>query len=260
MLSSVNRCDLPAWRLASSEFNDAPEPIRLTGVREANRCLFDKLDHVADQQERGAIFADYMSVRFRLHEWRDQQGNARRNLRHGYVRFLHGWGVDSNSVEGAVLKTWVASRFGIPPRYHRGKLTGQETDADLAFAQDSARGFLRTNAIDAQLDVLYEFCQYELLRRAIPGPRLTLYRGTCDCDDYEVLEKRDRRTKCVNLNNLSSFTSDVECAGQFGPTVWEVRVPLVKIFCFSDLLASGVLRGESEYLVVGGDYWVKEIA
>jgi len=33
----------------------------------------------------------------------------------------------------------------------------------------------------------------------------------------------------VQLNNLSSFTSDREVAWEFGSSVWEVNVPLEKI-------------------------------
>lgn len=259
MLNLVNLCNWPPWKIASWEFNDAPEPIHLSGVRMTNRSLFETLQTVADPRRRGEIFHDFVSVKFNLHEWQTHAASARRNLRHSYVRFLHGWGIDSNSVEGAVLKAWVESRLGIPATFHRGKLLGHDTESDAAYAHDRMRGFMRTNAINSQLDLLYEFCQDELVRRQVPGPWLTLYRGTCDADEYPLLATRDRRNKCVRLNSLNSFTSDIDCAWEFGSTVWEVRVPLVKLFFFSGLLPNNILRGENEYLVIGGEYWVKEL-
>jgi len=129
----------------------------------------------------------------------------------------------------------------------------------MSYEIDRMRGSARTNAILSQLDVLYEFCQYELARR-LPGERwLKLWRGTCDAADYRLIERVDRRTSCILLNNLSSFTSDRECAWEFGSTVWEVMVPVVKIFFFSGLLPDSILKGEDEYLVIGGEYVVKEL-
>ena len=63
----------------------------------------------------------------------------------------------------------------------------------------------------------------------------------------------------VRMNNISSFTSDRECAWEFGSTVWEVRVPLAKVFFFSDLLPDSILRGEQEFLVIGGEYVVRKL-
>ena len=61
------------------------------------------------------------------------------------------------------------------------------------------------------------------------------------------------------MNNLSSFTSERECAWEFGSTVWETSVPTAKIFFFSGLLPDSILKGEDEYLVIGGEYRVKEL-
>ena len=61
----------------------------------------------------------------------------------------------------------------------------------------------------------------------------------------------------VQLNNLSSFTSDPEVAWEFGSSAWEVEVPLAKIVFFSGLLPKSLLSGESEHLVLGGYYNVR---
>jgi NAD+--dinitrogen-reductase ADP-D-ribosyltransferase len=119
------------------------------------------------------------------------------------------------------------------------------------------KGSARTNAINSQPDVVYEFCQYEL-RRRFPSERwFVLFRGTHDANAYETLQVTSRLERVVRLNNLSSFTSDPERAWEFGSTVWQVRVPAVKVLFFSRLLPDSILKGEDEYLVIGGEYRVK---
>jgi NAD+--dinitrogen-reductase ADP-D-ribosyltransferase len=61
------------------------------------------------------------------------------------------------------------------------------------------------------------------------------------------------------MNNISSFTADRDCAWEFGSTVWEVRVPLTKIFFFSGLLPDNLLKGEDEFMVIGGEYRVRRL-
>ena len=53
-----------------------------------------------------------------------------------------------------------------------------------------------------------------------------------------------------------SFTARRSIACEFGDTILEARVPLVKILFFNDLLDRHPLKGEGEYLVIGGDYRV----
>jgi NAD+--dinitrogen-reductase ADP-D-ribosyltransferase len=64
----------------------------------------------------------------------------------------------------------------------------------------------------------------------------------------------------VQLNNLSSFSSDPEVAWEFGSSAWEVKVPFPKILFFSGLLPKSCLAGESEHLVLGGYYQVRPMA
>ncbi|AJE04153.1 NAD(+)--dinitrogen-reductase ADP-D-ribosyltransferase [Geobacter pickeringii] len=258
--SAFNHCNLPPWVIASRHFNDNPHPLELQGVRQANRFLFQKLDGIDSSEERGEVFNDYMSVKFQLHHWQDQRTDtARRSLKNSYLRYLRGWMMDANSVEGAVLKGWVESRIGIAPTFHRVPIAGIHTDAYYAYAVDRTKGSARTNAINSQLDILYEFCQYELGRRS-PGERwITLYRGTCDAGEYETVEELGKREKIVRFNNLVSFTAVEERAWEFGSTVWEIRAPLVKVFFFNDLLPNSIMKGEGEYLIVGGEYRVRRV-
>jgi len=240
------------------EFQDDPAPLYIGRVREENRRLFALLDAESSPMRRGGIFHEYLSVQFALHQWEEHQRSARSSLRNSYVRYLRGWAVDSNSIEGAVLKGWVHSRMGIRPTFHHEPLAGSPENFNR-FSIDRIKGSARTNAIEQQLDLLFEFCQYELARRH-PGERwLTLYRGTFDATSYEAVVSANPGETVVRMNNISSFTSDRECAWEFGSTVWEVRVPLSKIFFFSDLLPDSILRGEQEYLVIGGEYRVRKL-
>ncbi|MBT0665948.1 NAD(+)--dinitrogen-reductase ADP-D-ribosyltransferase [Geobacter pelophilus] len=254
-----NLCNLPPWVIASRHFNEHPQPLEIQGVRLANRHFFAKLETISSAGERAMIFNDYMSVKYQLHHWQSQTDTARKSLKNSYLRFLRGWMMDANSVEGAVLKGWVESRIGIPPTFHRIRIPGIHAEEYMTYAMDRTKGSARTNAINSQLDLLYEFCQHELALK-FPG-RLTipLYRGTYDASEHEVLEQLAKREQIVRLNNLVSFTSDEERAWEFGSTVWEVQVPLAKIFFFSDLLPSSILKGEGEYMVIGGEYRVKRI-
>lgn len=256
---AFNLCNVSPWTIASREFNDDPVELVLDGAGMGNRFLFERLDEIDDPVRRGEVFNEYMSVRFHLHQWNQHENAARSSLRNSYLRFLAGWGRESNGVEGAVLKGWVESRFGVRPSYHRGKLTTTHSEEYLPYAVDRMKGHARTNAIHSQLDALFTFCQYELKRRAKWDRWVTLYRGTNDVEEHTILEREGRRRLCVLLNNLCSFTLDREKAWEFGSHVWQARVPLVKIVFFSDLLPDSILRGEDEFMVIGGEYWVTEL-
>jgi len=258
--SPYNYCNLPPWVIGSRHFNDNPQPLELMGVRQANRFLFNKLDKTPYAEERGEIFNDYMSVKFQLHQWQSQSTDkARKSLKNSYLRFLRGWMMDSNSIEGAVLKGWAESRIGLRPTFHRGRIGSIHSEEYYNFAIDRMKGSERTNAINSQLDILFEFAQYELAK-GFPGERyLKLYRGVFDEDEHELLEVTGKRERIVRLNNLSSFTSHEERAWEFGFTVWEVIVPICKIFFFNELLPNSILKGEGEFIVIGGEFRVKVI-
>lgn len=253
-----SRCNLPPWVIASQEFQDNPQPLEIDGVRATDRRLFALLASTADPEQRGQVFHDYLSVKFRLHEWNQHQASARASLRHSYLRFLTNWGVDSNGHAGAVLKAWVESRFGLRATYHQGRLDADPA-AQARYAADRMKGAAQTMGVSMQLDLLYTFCQDELRRRYPLETHLPLYRGTHDPEEYAVHDTPAPDASLVRLNNLSSFTSDRETAWEFGSSVWEVRIPLPKIVFFSGLLPRHLLEGESEFLVLGGEYRVKPL-
>lgn len=253
--SAFSRCNLPPWIIASREFQDHPQPLAIDGARTTDRRLFELLAATPEPTQRGQIFHDYVSVKFRLHEWDQHEASARASLRHSYLRFLANWGVDSNGHAGAVLKAWVESRFGLRATYHQG-LLASDAAAREQYAADRMKGAAQTMGVAMQLDLLYTFCQDELTRRHPDETHLTLYRGTHDPHEYAVRDDVAEPGTIVRLNNLSSFTSDREIAWEFGSSVWAVRVPLAKIVFFSGLLPRHLLEGEAEFLVLGGDYRV----
>ncbi len=147
----------------------------------------------------------------------------------------------------------------ITPSFHRDRIKSIHSEAYFEYSVDVMKGSARTNAIQSQLDILYEYCQFELSRKFPSTSKILLYRGTYDASEHDVIEQIDKRTHIVRLNNLVSFTSDEERAWEFGSTVWEVQVPLSKIFFYNDLLPGSIMKGEGEYLVIGGEYQVRQV-
>lgn len=254
----ASRCSLPPWALASREFQTNPWPIEIAGIRQSESRLFDLLDRLEDADARGALFHEYIATRFQIEQWGGDSPVARESLRHSYLRFLRGWGADSNGPSGAVLKNWVESRFGLRPVYHGGILATDPAARDK-YLRDKMRGEAETMGVGMQLDVLYTYCQHELAKRYPGGRWLVLYRGTHDPDEYAVGKPIDPSRSIVTLNNLSSFTSDVEIAWEFGSLVWKALIPIPKIVFFSGLLPRNLLEGEKEHLVLGGEYEVENL-
>ena len=253
----VDLFDHPPWVIASTRFNRNPLPIEIQGVRRAHRSFFACLDRHTDPAARARCFRDYMRIVFRVGAWhREPSRLARRSLRNSYLRFLRGWMLDASSPEGAVLKGWVESRFGIPPAFHAGLIEDVHGPAYLLYLAERMRGSARTNAVESQFDLLYEYVQYELRRRHPGVQAFTLYRGVKNLGDYRVVGKTGETGVVLRLNNLNSFSSRLEHAWEFGSCVLVAEVPGSKIFFRSDLLPGTLPRREEESLVIGGDYEV----
>ena len=241
-----NRCNLPASLLGSLSFQQHPVPLALDGVSTLHRSLFTHLQAMPDAAARAQRFMDYMTVHFCLEALEEaglEANNKQKRANANYWRVLRGWGFDSSGREGAVLKGWVESRFGLAVQHHQGH-----------YAFDRCKGLYGTNALESQLDLVYTYCQYELALSYSQQSHITLYRGVNALDEYRVLE-RDGKRAVVLLNNVSSFTHSRERADEFGDYVIEARVPVVKVLGYYDLLPK-LLRGEGEFLVVGGMYEV----
>lgn len=252
--NSSNLVGVPTGLLASASFNEFPIPLSIRGVREAHPALWDALNQSADLASARHAFHNYMRVCFALEK---RSGGVRR-FRASYLQVLEDWGFDSNSQAGAVLKGWVESRFGLFPTFHKEPIRRFNSPAWIAYMEEKMSSRFNNNTIHAQFDLLYEFCQWALRRFAAIGENhLRLYRGTNDLRDQQMVQAIDARTAIVRLNNLVSFTRHRGIADEFGDTIIEAEVPVVKILCFNALLEPLALRSEAEYLVIGGDYRVR---
>jgi len=254
----INRCNLPAAILGGLTFQRAPIPLELDGVAQFHRGLFELLDRLDNAKERAQAFMMHMDASFFLGQPEQAGYTADATLdrsRADYLRMVRGWAFDADGREGAVMKGWVESRFGLLQRYHGGPIRDFSDDSYRRYLEMRSAGLYGTNALEAQLDLLYTYCQYELAR-AHPGKtHLTLYRGVNRMDDHETLAQLDDKRRVVLLNSLSSFTANRERADEFGDYLLTAEVPLSKIAYYTKLLP-GMLRGEEEYAVIGGLYEV----
>ena len=255
----INHCNLPAVILGSLTFQYHPVPLRLDGVATLHATLFDSLKKFAEPEVRAEGFRIYMRSVFLL-DHPDEAGLERGRGRDkaDYLRMLRGWLFDPDGREAAVLKSWVESRFGLTPCNHGGALGDGSGDNYQRYLTARARGLYNTNALEAQLDLLYTYCQYELARRYPDRSHLTLYRGVNRIHEHEILEQPDRNTFRVVLNNLNSFTGNRDRADEFGDTIVEADVPLAKLLYFPTLLPE-MLHGEEEHLVIGGVYELRRL-
>ncbi|MEZ5584042.1 MAG: NAD(+)--dinitrogen-reductase ADP-D-ribosyltransferase [Candidatus Competibacteraceae bacterium] len=256
----INRCNLPAVILGSLTFQQHPVALEIDGVTAIHHRLFKQLDTLTDSRQRARYFMDYMAVYFRLQAL-EAVGLSTGKLRGraDYLRMVRGWAFDPDCREGAVLKAWVESRFGLLTLFHGGDITDRSGETYLRYLEARSRGLYNTNALEAQLDLLYTYGQYELRRQYPEQRQLALYRGLNRLGDHQVLSKIDRRNWIVLCNNLSSFTSSLERADEFGDRILRVQVPLAKIFFYNRMLP-GFLKGEDEYVVIGGVYEVERVA
>jgi NAD+--dinitrogen-reductase ADP-D-ribosyltransferase len=256
VFQSLNHCNLPARVIGSLQFQHHPQSLIIDGVHELHQSLFDSLDQLSSPQQRAQKFIDYMNVHFRLYQLEDaglEKNKPNKRTKADYLHMLRGWLFDPNSREGAVLKSWVESRFGLLTRYHKGPLNNQT--GHLIYREACSQGLYGTNALEAQIDLLYSYCQYELSRQLDNDQQLSLFRGFNHLETYDVLQQQDTKHAIVLLNNLNSFSSEKERADEFGDLIMKCQIPWQKILFYSNLLP-GLLAGESEYLVIGGVYEV----
>ncbi len=255
---STNLVGLSTDFLASCDFNEAAPALRISGVREFNRPLFDMLAEAETLPEAAEAFILYMNAMFGIDpEQREQarRSSAPRRYRSSFLKLIRGWGFDSNGPEGAVMKGWVESRFGVFPTWHKQPIRRISSPVWTTYVEEKMSSRFHNNSILTQLDLLYEFCQWALAKFYAPGQRrLTLHRGVNALEDHLVFERSAKSSVKLRLNNLVSFSSDRNVAGCFGDTILTIRAPVSKIVFFNELLPAHPLKGESEYLVIGGDF------
>jgi NAD+---dinitrogen-reductase ADP-D-ribosyltransferase len=259
---STNLVGVPAEVLACPEFNAHPRPLHIGGTRASHAGLFSLLDNCASAFEASEVFVHYMSLAFGLQP-SDEPANAgeARRWRASYHKLLQGWGLDSNGPAGAVLKGWVESRFGLVPCFHKARLDRFPSPAWVSYLEEKASSRYHNNCIYQQLDLLYEFCQWAVVRFLPFGaaPRVALWRGFTRGEEQVVQGEwgRTARQLVVRLNNLVSFAVEQEQAECFGDWLLQAEVPLPKLLFYPGLLPTAPLSGEGEVLAIGGDYDVK---
>jgi NAD+---dinitrogen-reductase ADP-D-ribosyltransferase len=258
---STNLVGLPTDFLASCDFNAEPRPVHIFGVREMNPTLFEMLGLAESLIEACEAFDHYMKAVFGLapdpREPVRRAGIAGRRYRASYLDVIRGWGFDSNGAEGAVLKGWVESRFGIFPTYHKEPICQISTGAWTGYVEEKMGSRFHSNSIYTQFDLVYEFCCWAAPQLHRGVTHVTLFRGINSFEEHRVAKRLDRNHVVIRLNNLVSFSRDRDVASCFGDTILTVDVPLQKLLFFTSLLPNHGLKGEAEYLVIGGDYLVE---
>ena len=240
--------------------NDHPQTLRISGARETHRGLFRLLEEAVSRKDCAEKFRRYLDIVFELKpsDYEVEHAEIRR-FRPSYLKLMEGWGFDSNSPQGAVLKGWVESRFGLTPTFHRAPLYQYPSEAWVKYLEEKYSSRFHNNSIHMQLDLLYEYCQFVIQKYGFPARDwVTLWRGLNSYDEPTMSKtKLEKGVRFVRLNNLVSFTSSRERADEFGDWILEVKVPVVKLLFFPDLLEKPVLSGEGEFLALGGEYKVK---
>lgn len=256
----INRCSLPAVILGSLTFQQHPTRLVIDGVDALHRDLLQRLDAINDSANRAQQFIDYMTVHFRLHAPNEAgltEASKCDRSKADYLRLLRGWAFDAEGRDAAVLKGWVESRFGLIPRFHQTPIHSTDDESYHAYQHAYAVGLYNTNSLEAQLDLLYTYCQYELYRQCQGMTHLGLYRGSNDLEHIKHSGNENDKP-LVLLNNLNSFSSSVERASEFGDQVFRIEVPLSKIVFYSDLIPH-YLKAENEYIVLGGVYECRRV-
>ncbi|MCW2315424.1 NAD+--dinitrogen-reductase ADP-D-ribosyltransferase [Rhodoblastus acidophilus] len=249
----TNLIEFTADFLSSPDFNAAGARIEITNVRSFNRDLFAMLDDSPTLADAERAFMLYMNALFAI-DVEQAPTSARTPFRSCFLKLLQGWGFDSNGPEGAVMKGWVESRFGLRPSYHKHPLDRDDPQAWVPYLKEKMDSRFHSNSIYSQLDLLYEFIQY-ILRRFIYQDRthITVYRGLNLCEATHL----NRKACCLMwLNNCVSTSTDPDVAGCFGDIIVKIRAPVSKILFVNNLLSIRPLRGEGEVLLIGGDFWV----
>jgi NAD+--dinitrogen-reductase ADP-D-ribosyltransferase len=278
--AATNLVGVPGGLIGSTAFNRHPVALSIHGTRESARGLFGLLDTASSLAEAADFFRHFMQITFGLvPDPQARKGAERLRWKASYLKLLEGWGFDSNSPQGAVLKSWVESRFGLVPTFHRAPLQRYPSPAWIAYIEEKLANRFHGNCIDLQLDLLYEYCQWAARRLWPPGagdpsagiarggpgtrpravPRLIpVWRGVNSLDEHRVVSGslRERRA-VVHLNSLVSFSLSREHAETFGDWLLATEVPVQKLLFFPGLLGRSLLAGEAEVIALGGEYEIR---
>lgn len=249
----INHCNLPAVILGSLTYQQHPVPLSIDSMSSLYKELFHNLNNIDNAAERCNKFKDYMAVYFQITELEaSRKFHSYKRIKANYLYILRGWLFDSDNREGAILKGWVESRFGLLPKWHKEKINTVDDLQYLVYMHERTSGIYNTNALESQLDLLYSYCQFEIDKKYKNNKHITLYRGINGETEKEIRKNNN----ILLMNNINSFSSTKERADEFGDSTIEVKVPVAKVFFYSGLLP-GLLQGEDENIIIGGLYKVK---
>ncbi|MGD9807803.1 MAG: NAD(+)--dinitrogen-reductase ADP-D-ribosyltransferase [Deferribacterales bacterium] len=245
----TNLINIPTGMFVSNEYNQKVLPITISGVWEYYGEIFKAIKKADNIEEAAYIFTCSMDSLFSLNEKHNGKKMG------SYSRLLKGWLFDSNSIEGAVMKGWVESRFGITPFFHKDIIPDMNSEEYYEYMVEKMDHRLNKNLIFHQLDLLYTYTQVILESfYSDKLPKLTLYRGVNDLSEHLVVKELEDKMICIEQNSLVSFTSDRDIASSFGDYILKSNIPYTKIVFFSEILPNVKFAGEKEYLVLGGRY------
>jgi len=245
----TNLINIPTYMFVSREYNLNAMPVTISGVWEYYSDIFESINETKNISEASKIFTDAMTALFSL----DEKHNGKKPG--SYQRLLKGWLFDSNSKEGAVMKGWVESRFGITPFFHKEIIPHVNSQEYYSFMMEKMDTRLNKNLVFHQLDMLYTYTQVVLKKFYSDDlPHIKLYRGVNDLSEHLVVEEYDKKELCIEQNSLVSFSSDREIASQFGDYILTSEIPYTKVIFFSKILPELSFVGEKEFLVLGGRY------
>lgn len=254
---SANLVGAPTSFLASVDFNETPIPLHISGARQFHADLFAMLALAESEGEAAQAFLLYMNAAFGLNAPPQSPRPKIGSYRSSFLSLIRGWGFDSNGPEGAVLKGWVESRFGLFPTYHKQPIRRISSDVWAVYVSEKMSSRFHNNSIQAQLDLLYEYAQYFLARFRAGQSHYTLYRGVNAMQDHAYHEPCPGGGAILRMNNLFSCSQNRDLASCFGDVILKLEVPREKILFINDLLPSHPLKGEGEALAIGGDFLVE---
>ena len=248
-----NLVGLPTPILASYEFNFECRELHINSVKEFNKSFFAVLQKFGEE-EQCPLFFEHLRVQFGLDLDQANEGK-KKPYRADLIRILKGWFFDSNRPEGAVLKGWVESRFGLRALFHKEPLRGMTSPEYQVYVSEKMHPRFHHHCIYSQLDLLYEYSQ-QFLRRFYKGNEpVTLYRGFNSAEgESQVVEKKSKKKWIIRNNCLASYSQDIERASEFGDKLVSVQVPFSKILCLPQALKGYLPNMEEEVLILGGDY------
>jgi NAD+--dinitrogen-reductase ADP-D-ribosyltransferase len=219
------------------------------GVYEYHRDFFEAIEKADTLLMANEIFDNYISELFELNY--KIKGKKVGNI----YKILMGCMFNSSGFEGAVLKGWVESRFGIIPNFHKTRIDHIESEGYYNYLSEKMSQRVNKNAIYLQLDLLYHYTQV-VIKKFFPfyRPKLNLYRGIYNLEENEIIKWLNKKSAIMGHNNISSFTAVKNIAEQFGNRILRIEVPYTKIVFFSNVTPLHHFSGEQEFIVIGGEY------